>query len=388
MTYVEEEVTFANSEITLAGTLTLPDAPARHPAVVLLQGSGPLNRDEEAFGMQPFVIIADFFARNGIAVLRYDSRGVGGSTGAAFQYTLSDVAEDALAAVRFLTARSDVDPARIGLCGHSQGGFVAPLCAARSEDVAFIICVSGGGTTGEENFLAQTRMIAEVDGVPKDEIANRIQSSKRIVNLVRNGAGRAELELEIVRMVQGQRTPGPEKENSTRRAKILDTEGDSDREPRSAADSGADGGTDNDPAAEVNCFLTLFSSSWFKSFLDHDARPVLESVRCPVLLIFGGLDRQVAPEMNREAMVSALERGGNSDYLVRTFPTANHLFQTATTGSPSEYGTLGKEFVPGFLELMSDWIHESVENKSKASIKTQGALGCRVSDGCKLVVSH
>ena len=342
MTYVEEEVTFANAEITLAGTLTLPDAPARHPAVVLLQGSGPLNRDEEGFGMKPFVIIADFFARNGIAVLRYDSRGVGGSTGAAFQYTLSDVAGDALAAVRYLKARSDVNFARIGLCGHSQGGIVAPMCAARSEDVAFIVCISGIGNTGEENFLAQTRLIAEADGATEDAIEDRIQSMKHILILVRNGAGRAELEPEIVRMVQEQGSPRSEGEDKTWSDKNLDVDGD----------------TNEDPAAEVNCHLTLFSSPWFRSFLDHDAQPALESVKCPTLLIFGGLDRQVPPKMNREAMVGALERAGNSDYFVRTFPTANHVFQSAKTGSPSEYGTLGKEFVPGFLELMTDWILE------------------------------
>jgi len=360
MTYVEEEVTFANGEITLAGTLTLPDAPARHPAVVLLQGSGPLNRDEEVFGMKPFVIIADFFARNGIAVLRYDSRGVGGSTGAAFQYTLSDVAEDALAAVRYLKARNDVDSARIGLCGHSQGGIVAPMCAAHSNDVAFIICISGIGNTGEENHLAQTRLIAEVDGATDDEIEDLIQSMKRIVKLVRNGAGRADLEPEIVKMVQAQMSPESEEIEKTWSETGLDTDGATNRESGRTADSSADIGAD-DPAAEVDCHLTLFSSPWFRWFLDHDAQPFLESVKCPALLIFGGLDRQVPAELNREAMVRALTRGGNGDFLVRTFPMANHVFQNAETGSPSEYGSLKKEFVPGFLELMSDWILEKVQ---------------------------
>ena len=344
MTYAEEEVTFVNGEITLAGTLTLPAAPAKHPAVVLLQGSGPMNRDEEVFGLNPFVIIADFFARHGIAVLRYDSRGVGGSTGAAFQYTLSDVAGDALAAVRYLMARSDVDSSRIGLCGHSQGGIVAPMCAARSEDVAFIICISGIGNTGEENFLAQTRLVAETDGATEDEVENRIQSVKRIADLVRDGASRAELEPEVVRMVQAQMSPKSEEEEIT----------------RSDEDLYVDSDMDDDPAAEVNCHLTLFSSPWFRSFLDHNPQPVLESVKCPALLIFGGFDRQVPPEMNREAMVGALKRGGNNDYYVTTFPTANHVFQSAKTGSPAEYGTLGEEFVPGFLELMSDWILERV----------------------------
>jgi hypothetical protein len=331
MTYTEEQVTFTNGEITLAGTLTLPDAPARHPAVILLQGSGPLNRDEEAFGMKPFIIIADFFARNGIAVLRYDSRGVGGSTGVASQYTLSDVAEDALAAVCYLKAHSDVDSAQIGLCGHSQGGIVAPMCAAQSEDVAFIICISGIGITGEESYLTLTRLTAEDDVATEDEVENSIQTMKHIVNLVRDGAGRAELEPEVMKMVRGS---GFEEEEKTR--------------------------ADDDLTAGVDCYLNMFSSPWFKSFLEHDAQPILESVKCPALLIFGGLDRQVPPEINREAMIGALERGGNSDYLVKTFSTANHLFQSAKTGSISEYGNLGKDFVPGFLELMSNWVTERV----------------------------
>ncbi len=326
--YTEEDVTFSNGDIDLAGTLTLPDTPAGYPTVVLLQGSGPLNRDEEAFGFKPFAIIADFLAGNGITVLRYDARGVGGSTGAPSQYTLSDVAADAQAAVRYLNARCDVNSAEIGLCGHSQGGIAAPMCAAQSEDVAFIICISGVGVTGEKCYLAQTKLVAECDGATDEEVEDLYQSMKHVVSLVRNGASRAELEPEIARMVQKQTSQHSES-------------------------------ADDAISSEIDCLLTMFASPWFRSFLDHDARPVLESVKCPVLLIFGGLDRQVPPEMNREAMVGALERGGNSKYVVRTFSTANHLFQGAKTGSPSEYGALDKEFVPGFLKLLSDWIQET-----------------------------
>jgi pimeloyl-ACP methyl ester carboxylesterase len=354
MPHFEEEVTFRNGEITLAGTLTLPNSAARHPAVVMLQGSGPLNRDEEVFGMKPFVIIADHFARNGIAVLRYDSRGVGGSTGAAFEYTLSDVAGDALAAFGLLKARSDVDPHRIGLCGHSQGGIVAPMCDARSEDVAFIICVAGMGNTGGENFLAQTGLLAKVDGATGDEVEDRLRSVKHIVKLVRAGASRAELKPAVVKLVRQQTAPGSEEEERTSAERHVDNEGDTNRDSDGTTSGSADCGTDDDPAAD--CSLAFFISPWFRSFLDHDPQPILESVNCPALLIFGGLDLQVALEMNRAAMVNALVRGGNDDFSVRTFPTANHVFQCAKTGSPSEYGTLGEEFVPGFLELMSNWI--------------------------------
>lgn len=312
--YAEAAVPFTNGDVSLAGTLTLPSTRRKHPAVVLLQGSGSMNRDEEVGQMKPFKIIADCLARRGIAVLRYDSRGVGGTTGEAFQYTLSDVADDVVAAVRYLKARSDIERDKIGLCGHSQGGIVAPMCAAQSSDVAFIVCIAGIGNTGEENFLTQTAQAAEMDGASEAEIRDRVHTMERVVKLIREGTGLAEL--------------------------------------KSAITSNGDTGED----ATIDCQLDLFSSPWFRSFIDHDAQTVLENVKCPALLIFGGLDRQVRPDTNREAMVAALERGGNSNYVVKTFPTANHLFQNAKTGSASEYTTLEPEFVPGFLELLSDWM--------------------------------
>jgi alpha/beta superfamily hydrolase len=275
MSYTEEEVAFANSEITLAGTLTLPEGPASCPAVVLLQGSGPLNRDEELFGRKPFAIIADFFARNGIAVLRYDSRGVGGSTGAPFQYTLSDVAEDALAALRYMKARDEIDAAQIGLCGHSQGGIVAPICAARSDDVAFIICVAGIGTTGEETFLSQVRSVAVADGESEDRIDMRVRSMKRILELIRGGAGRAELEPEVLKVVQLDKPPMPVAADGPRNDGDVDGKSEADRESRITGNERAESDSEDAVRAELSCHLDLFSSPWFRSFLDHDAQPVL-----------------------------------------------------------------------------------------------------------------
>ncbi len=344
MTVVEEEVAFANGEITLAAMLTLPDRSAAHPSVVLLQGSGPLNRNEEAFGLKPFAMIADSLARNGIASLRYDSRGVGGSSGAHLQYTLSDVARDVLAAVQFLKARRDIDSAAIGLCGHSQGAIVAPMCAAASEDIAFMICIGGMGSTGEENLLAQTRLIADVDGATKEDVEDRIQSMKHIINLVRDGADQRELELEFMRMVQAPISTESEPREAKRNVHNSEVDSDPDHESDGTADNNTGGNPDDGLAAEVSCHLAMFNSPWFRSFIDHDAVPVLESVNCPTLLIFGELDLQVPPDLNREPMVAALEIGGNADYV----------------GSPSEYGTLGQEFVPGFLDLISDWIRERV----------------------------
>jgi alpha-beta hydrolase superfamily lysophospholipase len=154
--YKEEEVIFNNGNIKLAGTFTIPNKEGRHPAVIMITGSGPLNRDEEYMGMKPFKIIADHFTKNGIAVLRYDSRGVGGSTGNVFLSTFPDFANDVMAAINFLKNRSEINHSQIGLCGHSEGAFIAPLCASTSGEVAFIILISGGAHKGEKLFLAQS----------------------------------------------------------------------------------------------------------------------------------------------------------------------------------------------------------------------------------------
>lgn len=330
--FKEEEVVFTNttSDITLAGTLTLPEKSGKHPAVIMLTGSGPVNRDEEAFGMKPFRIIADHFTRKGIAVLRYDSRGVGGSTGDVYQSTFFDFSEDAQAAIRYLKTRSDINPAQIGLCGHSQGGAVAPLTASQSKDVAFIICISGFGHIGEEIFIAQNELIERADGAAEKEIKEYSKTYEFLFNLIRKGASEAKIKSELLKLTRKKMGSTSEEEK-----KIL--------------------------KSKVNCMLNLFTSRWFKFFLDYDPIPVLKKVKCPVLLLFGELDLQVPAEMNKKAMVEALKRGGNNDYSVKIFPKANHLFQSAKTGSPSEYNDLAKEFVPGFLEFMSDWILQQVD---------------------------
>ncbi|NIO27656.1 MAG: alpha/beta fold hydrolase [Candidatus Latescibacteria bacterium] len=335
--YTQEEVIFSNKEVTLAGALTLPQTPGPHPAVVLLHGSGPLNRDQEAFGMKPFWIIADHLTRKGVAVLRYDSRGVGGSSGAAYQYTISDVSDDALAAIRYLKTRNDINPHQIGLCGQSQGGAVAPLAASRSADVAFLICLAGLGLRGEEAHIVQMTSIARADGASEREIEELVEDLKRIISLIRGGTNVAEIRPVITTMLKNQlvsMSPKSEKQLST---------------------------SDEAVNSHIECVVSLYNSPWFRYFIDYDPKPALKLVDCPVLLLFGGLDTQVPMEMHSVAMVDALKEGGNDDYTLTTIPKANHQFQRALTGSPSEYMQLEKEFVAGFLQYVSDWILERVD---------------------------
>ena len=335
--YKQKEVTFTNKDITIAGTLTIPEKPGRYPAVVLLAGSGPLNRDVEVFGMKPFRIIADHFTQKGFAVLRYDARGVGGSTGNFYQSTFYDFAEDALAAIHYLKSQKDINPAQIGLCGHSQGGVVAPIVASRSDDVAYIICIAGAGQTGEEGFITQNELISKLEGATEKDIEELTQIQKQLFELIRKDENPDKFKPLLMRMankhmkIQGKR--GEREEGDIKRAL----------------------------EEKTGCLLTLYGSPWGRFFLDYDPKPVLEKVKCPVLLLFGGLDQQVALEPNKRAMIESLKRGGNNDITIKIFPKANHCFQSAITGHPSEYAKLPKEFIPGFLEFMSDWLLQHVD---------------------------
>ncbi|UCE21273.1 MAG: alpha/beta fold hydrolase [Candidatus Aminicenantes bacterium] len=296
-----------------------------------------MNRDEEAFGWKPFRVISDYLTQNGIAVLRYDSRGVGGSTGNVYQSTFNDFAEDAIAALHYLKRRKDINPDQIGLCGHSQGGIVAPIVASRSDDVAFIICAAGAGITGEECFITQFGMIDRLDGATDVEITKLTDMRKKLFNLIRKDASQAEINPLLMKIAQIQ-------------TEIQGINEDKKREE-----------TKESLEEKLSCMLTLFNSPWVRFFLDYDPKAALEKTKCPVLLIFGEMDMQVLVEENREAMVSALMKGGNSDLTVKTFSKANHLFQMAKSGHPVEYTELSKKFVPGFPEFMSDWILQHVD---------------------------
>jgi len=334
--YQQEEVSIVNGGITLAGTLTRPKIGEPFGAVILLQGSGPLNRDEEAFGWKPFRVLADHLTRSGLAVLRFDSRGVGGSGGPAYQYDLGDIASDALAAVRYLKSRADIDHRWIGLCGHSQGGIVAPLCAAQSDDVSFIICLSGTGLPGDVIFFAQQRAVSRAEGATEAGWQEDLGNLQKLVALIRARGERADLEPVVRAMISKQIDKQAGRMNSAIETKSAELE------------------------SKVDCILCGYNTPWFRSFLDYDPRPALAKVKCPALLVFGELDLQVSAEENRQAMVQALLQGRHNDFSIKTFPGANHLFQTALTGSPAEYERLRGEFVPGFLDFISDWISQRI----------------------------
>ena len=332
MSYREEKVEFASGAITLAGSLTLPESAGPHPAAVLVSGSGGQNRDSDVAGFPLFRVIADHLTRRGIAVLRYDDPGVGGSTGDVSQETIHDRSGNVLAAVGLLLRHAEIDPDRIGLIGHSEGGVVAPLAATRSDDVSFLVLLAGTGVPGEAILKTQLEFLLEDQGATAEEIQTARAQQQRLFSALTTGEGWEEVEQETRRILLESIAAAPESE----RAAITDIDAYVD--------------------IVIKQQLMTVQSPWYRSFFEYDPGPVLERLSVPVLALFGELDTQVPAETNAAAMVAALSAVDNPDFTLFVLPGANHLFQTAVTGGVGEYSELKAEFVPGFLEHIEKWV--------------------------------
>jgi len=330
--YLEEEIKFKDRNILLAGTLTHPKEDKKYPAIILLSGSGPNTRDEEILGFKIFQKIADYFTKKGIVVLRYDKRGTGGSTGNIYEATTEDFTNDAIAAVDFLKKQPFVDEKKIGLLGHSEGGIEAPMAASISNDIAFIILMSGSGVNGGEIILEQQKLNLKIAGASDYVIKGNEELQEKINNALRD-----DKDLESIR---NDLTDFEEKDFQNLSQDVKASIQDKDAFIKS----------------KVQTQITIFNSPWFRYFVKYDPIPALENVKVPVLMTFGELDMQVSVVQNKTKMEEALKRGGNNNYKSIVFPKANHLYQEAKTGSPNEYADLPKEFVPGFLDTISEWI--------------------------------
>ena len=315
--YRTEEVTFASKapRVNLAGALTIPQGKAPYPALVLVSGSGPQDRDETLFGHKPFAVIADYLARHGIAVLRYDDRGVGKSTGEFRGATTADFAQDAEGAFEYLLKRPGFK--KVGIGGHSEGGLIASMLAARRNDVAFVVMLAGTGVSGEQVLLGQAAAILRANGAPDAAIESNRMIQEALFAMVRSNLS----EEEMVRQAPAQlgSIPGIDQQIKT------------------------------------------VSDPWFRYFITLDPRPILEKVTCPVLVLNGDLDVQVIADQNVPAIEAALRKGGNKKVTTMRFAKLNHLFQDARTGAPSEYNSIEETMSPTVLETMSNWIVKVTE---------------------------
>lgn len=330
--YTTEEVSYAAGDVKIAGTLTVPQGPGPFPAVLLISGSGPQDRNGASYGHQPLLVIADHLSRHGIAVLRVDDRGVGGSTGNVDEATTADFARDALAGVRFLKSHPRIALDRIGLLGHSEGGVVAPLAASQSPDVAFIVLLAGTGVPGAEIVRRQAELIARAKGVPEEAIQRSQEALRRTFTVLRAEPDRAARTASL-------RPLGKD---------LLVTL--SEDQIKTLGGLGAAG----------DAVIKGIDTPWFRYFIDYDPRPALRKVKVPVLALNGTLDLQVPPDPNlpeiKKALKQAGDRGMRGDVTVRLLPGLNHLFQPATTGSPAEYGVIETTIAPQVLDLVTAWI--------------------------------
>lgn len=330
--YEVREVKFRNEidGIDIAGTLTIPNGAGPFPAVVMITGSGPQDRDESLMGHKPFWVIADHLSRNGIAVLRCDDRGVGGTGGNVMQSTSENFALDALAGVSFLKSIDRIDGGKIGLMGHSEGGIVAPLAAAQSRDVAFIVLLAGTGLPGHEILRLQTRLLMASAGVFSDEQLDEM--------MARHTA--------LTQAIMSEAPPVEQMEamKALMRVQLGETS-------EMAMDDNALGQAAMQQLAQMR-------SPWFRYFLTHDPRPALRKVTCPVLALNGSLDLQVPADANLDEIRKALAEAGNADATITKLEGLNHLFQHATTGSPAEYATIEETFAPAVLDLITKWIQQ------------------------------
>jgi pimeloyl-ACP methyl ester carboxylesterase len=330
-TYREEAITFSSGAVTLAGTLTIPDGTGPFPAVMLLTGSGAQNRDEEIFGFKPFKVIADVLARRGIAVLRCDDRGVGGSSGSIAQSTTADFADDALAGVSVLAARKDIDAKRIGLIGHSEGTSVAAIAASRDPRVAFIALLAPPAARGDLALRRQATDLAKMMGASDAQVATIAVAHQRLTRDVAAGAADDALTGDLRTLMHAQIEAQPGAANAI-------------------------GDVDAFVNRTLPAQLAQMKSPWMRDAISFDPATVLASVHCPVLAMFGGLDSQVPIDLNRAPLVAALNAAGNRAVTIKIYPEANHLFIKAVTGSVAEYPALEKAFVPGLLDDLAAWV--------------------------------
>lgn len=330
--YREEEVVYENKEagVRLAGTLTLPESEGPFPAVILISGSGQQNRNEEILGHRPFLVLADYLTRQGVAVLRVDDRGIGGSTGNFSNATTEDFAGDVLSGVEFLKNRKEINSSQIGLIGHSEGGLIAPMVAAKSPDISFIVLMAAPGIKGEELLYLQSELISRAEGINNETIARNEALNRKIFTIVKEEQNNTIAQEEIRSILKGEMANLSEEERKASGYSDIYIEGQ----------------------------VQQITSPWMRFFLTYDPAPALMNVKCPVLAINGEKDLQVPPKENLPAIENSLKAGGNKDYTVKELPGLNHLFQTAGTGSPSEYAKIEETISPVALEIIGNWISE------------------------------
>jgi alpha/beta superfamily hydrolase len=314
--YNEEQIIINNAgaQIKLAGTFTWPKNKTNCPVAILISGSGPQNRNEELLGHKPFLVLADYLTKNDIAVLRFDDRGVGESTGSFTSATTADFGTDVEAALLYLQTRKEINKNKIGLIGHSEGGMIAPMVASRSKNVAFVVLLAGPGLSGAELLALQSTYLSRASGMDENQIAENMVINKKIYGLIlSSSSGYVDsIKAELKRK-----------------------------------------GLSN---SNINQQLEVLESPWYKYFLGLDPVSYLSKTTCPLLALNGKKDLQVPYKENLEAIEKIMKQSGNKECQTKAYEDLNHLFQHCSTGLPSEYAEIEETLSTEVLKDIGDWI--------------------------------
>jgi len=333
--YQQEEVKFKNQETGdyLAGTLTIPESGDFDKVVILISGSGPQDRNEEitAFNHRPFLVLSDYLTKKGIAVLRYDDRGVGESEGDFDSATSKDFATDVSAAVDFLAQRLDMEDKKIGLAGHSEGGMIAPMVAAEHDKVDFLVLMAGPGIPVKELMMLQSEGMGAASGTPKDILEANLAVLEKAYHYLSedNNEPKAKVKANLKKIF----------------------EDNFDLFPESAQNSIADKDAFFDGQVED------MTNDWFLYFIRYNPEQYLSKVECPLLAINGAKDLQVTSKENLEGIKAIMDKTNNKKVIIHEFENLNHLFQQCETGSVAEYPKIEETFNIATMQYIAYWIN-------------------------------
>jgi alpha/beta superfamily hydrolase len=333
--YYSEDVTFQNTKanISLSGTLTLPKKEGNFPVVILISGSGPQNRNEELLGHKPFLVISDNLTKKGIAVLRYDDRGVGASKGDFKLATTADFSTDVESAIAYLQTRKEINKNKIGLIGHSEGALIASIVASKSKDISFIVLLAGTGIQGDKLLLLQQELISRAKGISETDIKKSNQTNVKLFEIVIQSNDNQKFKTDLTNHI---------KETLKNDTSIEIPNGLTKEE-------------------FISIQVNQISSPWMQYFIKFNPATALEKVKCPVLAVNGEKDLQVPSNENLTAIKNALKIGGNENVTIKEFPRLNHLFQECKTGLPNEYAKIEQTFSPIVLTEISNWILNQIK---------------------------
>lgn len=339
----QEEIIFENKDanIILAGTLTLPETCKQSPAVILISGMGPNDRDYTMLDHKLFLVLANYLTKQGIAVLRFDKRGVNKSTGTySLELTSEDFASDVLAGIKYLKTRPEINSKQIGLIGHSEGGLIAPMLAYKSQDVAFIVMLAGVASTSPENILKQANMQLSANGATEKTIELDSKIRKQLLEIVINQPDLSVAQANLYDAINkwwDKLTPCEQSDLESIVFSINKT--------------------------KATGFINMFNSPWYRYLIAYKPAEILKNINIPVLAINGDHDFVTISNIMLPIINQALKEANNNNYAIFELANKNHWLQTCKTGAIQEYATIKETISSEALEIIANWITKQVSKQ-------------------------